>query len=101
MIDELISEINELKNYKKKYESTLKDKQAMSDLLYDLMSEKYNNLSYEERIEWHKKEMCNHCRYYPCVSKLSDKLPDDVGCVIPSEKAWIPSRVCCKHFNWN
>lgn len=50
MIDELILEINELKEYKKKYEFALKDKQKMSDLLYELMSEKYDNLPYEERV---------------------------------------------------
>lgn len=30
-----------LKDIKKKYEFALKDKQKMSDLLYELMSEKY------------------------------------------------------------
>lgn len=97
MIDELISEINELKDIKKRYEFALKDKQRMSDLLYDLMSEKYDNLSYDKRIEWHKKEMCNHCRYYPCANEL----PNDVGYVLKSENAWIPGRVCCKHFDWS
>lgn len=97
MIDELILEINELKDIKKKYEFALKDKQKMSDLLYELMSEKYDNLPYEERAEWHKKEMCNHCKYDGCGRELAD----DIGCVLPSEKAWIPSRICCKNFDWS
>lgn len=97
IMDELIAEINELKDIKKKYEFALNDKQKMSDLLYELMSEKYDNLPYEERAEWHKKEMCNHCRYYGCGRELSD----DIGCVLPSEKAWIPGRVSCKHFDWS
>lgn len=86
-----------LKDIKKKYEFALKDKQKMSDLLYELMSEKYDNLSYEERVEWHKKELCINCRYYGCGRELAD----DIGCVIPSETAWIPSRICCKHFDWS
>lgn len=98
MIDELILEINELRDIEKNYKFTLQDKQQMSDLLYELMSEKYDNLPYEERVEWHKKELCNDCRYYSSCNK---ELADDIGCVLPSEKAWIPSRVCCKHFNWN
>lgn len=55
------------------------------------------NLSYEERVEWHKKELCINCRYYGCGRELAD----DIGCVIPSETAWIPSRICCKHFDWS
>lgn len=97
MIDELITEINELKEYKEKYEYALADKQRMSNLLDELMSEKYDNLSYDERLKWHEKEICSHCRYCGCGRKLAD----DIGCFLPSEKAYIPSRICCKNFDWS
>ena len=51
MLEEFIEDMNELINYKKKYESAMNDKQTMSDELYKLMTKEYENTSYEDRCK--------------------------------------------------
>ena len=60
MLDDLIKEIQELQEYKRKYECALKDKQTMSDKLYEYMMDEYNNTSYEERSNYHIEHWCQH-----------------------------------------
>lgn len=98
MIDELLNEIKELQEYKKRYLCAEKDKQRMSDLLYEYMIKEYNNMSKQERISKYKAECCDHCRNRDyCIGDL----PEDVYKPIQSDKAWIPGRVTCGQFRWD
>jgi len=97
MLDKLLIEINELKEYKKKHEYIVKDKEAMSERLFELMMEKYNNTSYEERCKFQKEDGCRCCRFNFC-GKEFDK---DIGIPCKSEKAWIPGRKGCGEFEWD
>lgn len=97
MIEELIKELQELQEYKHKYKCALKDKQTMSELLYDYMMQEYENTSKEKRIELHKTNCCSCCRY---VDYCNIELQDDVWKPIPSEKAWIPAKTTCGEFRW-
>ena len=48
MVEELIKQLQELQEYKYKYECALKDKQTMSELLYDYMMQEYEVTSKEK-----------------------------------------------------
>lgn len=97
MLDELLKEINELKEYKKLYEYAIKDKKLMSERLYKYMMKEYESMTKEERIAYYKKECCNCCRYNFCGYDF----PDDICKPIPSEIDFIPARVICKGFKWS
>ena len=99
MLDDLIKEINELKEYKKKYEWALEEKKRMSDLLFEYMTKEYENTSYEKRCADFKADVCKMCRYKFNCDK--DDLPIDILKPIPSENAWIPGKVSCKNFEWS
>lgn len=98
MIDELIQELNELLEYKDKYEMAMKGKQRMSDELLKYMNTEYENQTYEERYELYKKEICKCCRYNNCCDYL---LPKDILKPVPSDKGWIPAKISCKKFEWS
>ena len=98
MLDDFLKEIEELKKYKYKYESQKKDKQQMSNELFKLMTEKYNNMSYEQRVDEYTNDMCRCCRYkYNCEIKL----PDDILKPIESDREWFPAKTSCKEFEWD
>lgn len=92
MLDELLKEIAELREYKNKYESAMKEKQAMSNMIYGYMMTEYEGLSKEDRILKYKKEFCANCRY---GKYCGYKFPDDICKPIPSNNAWIPEIVVC------
>lgn len=96
MLDELLKEINALKQYKEKYESANKDKEKMSELLYEYMMKEYESMTKEERFAKYKNECCSCCRYNVC----NYNLPDNIMKPIPSKEAWIPARVRCSEFEW-
>lgn len=98
MVEELIKELNELQEYKYKYECAQKDKQTMSDELYEYMKREYENMGREERIISHHAEFCNCCRY---ESYCTISLPEDIWEPVPSNKAWIPARKVCEKFEWS
>jgi hypothetical protein len=100
MLNELLEEIKELQSYKYKYECQAKDKERMSEELYNLMLEKYNNTSFEIRAENYRKEWCRCCRYNFCA-ECSIELPENIGMPIPSDKGWFPAKVSCKEFQWS
>jgi hypothetical protein len=100
MIEEFIKEFEELKQYKHLYECQEKDKQKMSDKLYELMMEKYDNESYESRCRQHKTTMCSCCRYKSYCTEI-ENLPKDIMKPCPSDKAWMPSKVGCGRFEWS
>lgn len=98
MLDELLKDINELKEYKKKYEYALKDKQTMSELLYDYMMREYESMTREEKVLVHQTNSCSACRHR---DYCSIELPEDIWKPIPSDKAWIPARKSCGRFEWS
>jgi len=100
MIEEFIKEFEELKRYKHLYECQEKDKQRMSDKLYELMMEKYDNETYEDRCKRHQDNMCSACRSRDFCEKKYN-LPQDILKPTPSDKAWMPSVVGCEHFEWS
>jgi len=99
-INQFIEGILELVEYKKKYESQKKDKKRMSDVLYDLMLEKYNNTSFShsQRIEEHRRDVCIACRHR---DGCEVELPGDILKPIPSTEEWIPPRKTCENFEWS
>ena len=73
MLDELLEEIQKLREYKTKYEYAEKDKKEMSDLLYKYMMAEYEGKSYDERVQEYKKNTCSCCRYHSmCEGKKND-----------------------------
>ena len=99
MIEDFIKEINELNEYKRKYECAIKDKQVMSDKLYDLYLEKYNSQTFEERKLIHLNDSCKCCRYNcDCDQRM---LPENILMPLRSDKGWLPPRVTCSEFAWD
>lgn len=98
MLNELLNEIEKLKEYENLYNSAVKDKREMSNLLFELMTEKYNNTPRIVRWAYFKDEWCNHCkgRYY-CELEF----PDDIGKPIESDTGWIPPKKGCGKFEWS
>ncbi len=94
MLEQLLEEINELKKYKERYELAERDKERMSEMLYNCMVKEYESMTKEERIEKYKKEYCANCIYrgYGCT------LPDNIMQPIRSKDAYIPGVVYCKKF---
>lgn len=101
MIEEFMQELEELKKCKKQLECALKDKQTMSDKLYEYMLKEYENTSYEDRCKLHIEHTCKSCRYRFECEDANVTFPQDVWKPIPSEKAWIPAHKTCEHFRWS
>lgn len=97
MLEQLIKELEELKEYKKEYEYAIKDKQTMSEMLYEYMMKEYENTTYEERVCKFRQDTCEHCRF---GDGCNLELPDDIMKPIPSDKAWIPAKKTCGEFEW-
>ena len=97
MIEQLIKDLEEILQYKDKYEHAMKDKQTMSNLLYEYMMKEYENATKEERVAKFKKDACSCCRGRDFCSI---DIPDDIGKPIVSSKAWIPATKSCGYFEW-
>ncbi len=95
MLDEIFNEIKELQRYKEKYLYAKKDKQRMSDLLYEYMIKEYDNMSKQERISKYEEECCRHCRYR---GYCEFDFPENIYEPVRSDKAWIPGRKTCGRF---
>lgn len=79
ILDRVLNEINELKEFKRLYESQKKDKERMSEKLYELMMYKYNNTPYDERVAEYKKESCSCCKYEDyCEIKIPENILEPV-----------------------
>lgn len=107
MLEELFKEIQELREYKRKYEHAVKDKEYMSALLYKYMIKEYEGIPYEERAESYKNDWCRHCEhrnYYDsdcwCYAGV-EELPDDIRKPIPSDRGYVPALKSCEHFEWS
>ena len=99
MLDELLKEIENLKTIKAEYKCLQKDKQRMSDLLYEYMIKEFNNKSYEDRVEEYKNTICVNCRYRGC--SYAKELPVDILKPIESDIDFIPSTTTCRKCEWN
>ena len=99
MLDKFIKDINELMEYKTKYECAIKDKQSMSDTIYDLYLEKYNNQTFKERKQIYIDDVCRCCKYRFNCSK--EVIPESVLMPIKSDIAWFPISTGCKEFEWS
>ena len=92
-IDELIKEIQDLKEKERQLEYLKKDKKKMADKLLEYELKEYENTSIEERKAKYFKETCRCCRFH-CEN--SNGLPDDIGKPIKSEVDFFPSHKGCK-----
>lgn len=98
MIDEFLNEIKELQEYKKKYLCAEKDKQRMSDLLYEYATKEYERMPKQKRIDKYKEECCKCCRHN---TFCEFDLPDDIYKPVKRDNAWIPGTVTCGNFEWS
>lgn len=78
MIEELLKELIELQSHKQKYEYAQKDKQTMSDKLYEYMMKEYENIPYEDRCEEHIENICSARRYRFDDCNLQNSFPEDI-----------------------
>lgn len=97
-LDELIKEIQDLKEKERQLEYLKKDKKKMADKLLEYELKEYENTSVEERKAKYFKEICRCCRFNCENSKC---LPDDIGKPIKSEVDFFPSHKSCKDFEWD
>ena len=63
-LDELIKEIQDLKEKERQLEYLKKDKKKMADKLLEYELKEYKNTSVEERKEKYFKETCRCCRFH-------------------------------------
>ena len=97
-LDELIKEIQDLKEKERQLECLKKDKKKMADKLLEYELKEYENTSVEERKAKYFKETCSCCRFH-CEN--SKDLPDDIGKPIKSKVDYFPSHKGCKDFEWD
>ncbi len=97
-LDELIKEIQDLKEKERQLEHLKKDKKKMADKLLEYELKEYENTSVEERKEKYFKEICICCRFN-CEN--SNGLPDDIGKPIESKVDYFPSHKGCEDFEWD
>lgn len=72
MLDELLEEIQKLREYKTKYEYAEKDKKEMSDLLYKYMMAEYEGKSYDERVREYEKTHAAAVDIIQCAKVKND-----------------------------
>ena len=97
-LDELIKEIQDLKEKERQLECLKKDKKKMADKLLEYELKEYESTSVEERKEKYFKETCRYC-IFNCEN--SDVLPDDIGKPIKSEVDYFPIHKGCEDFEWD
>lgn len=96
MLEKIIEELAELIEYKRRYESAQKDKQTMSDMLYDYMLKEYEATPYEERCKKFHDYSCKHCKNQDyCLMLFKNEYPEDILMPVKSDRAWIPPRKGC------
>lgn len=99
MLEELLNEIEELKEYKEKYEHAEKDKERLSEYVYKNELEKWKNKTYAFRVIEYQESTCNSCRFYDGCD-IKEHLPEDIG--KPTEnKGWFPGKKTCGNFEWS
>lgn len=99
MLEQLLNEIEELKKYKEKYEHAEKDKERMSDYIYEEELNKFKEKVYEVRANIYREDICKCCRFNDGCN-LKDCLPEDIGEPIKN-KGWMPGYKTCGNFEWD
>ena len=97
-IDEIIKELQDLKQKEQELEYLKEDKKKMADKLYEYELKEYQNTTIDERKEKYFNEMCKHCR---CCCENKDRLPDDINMPIRTDNDYFPAHKCCKEFEWD
>lgn len=97
-IDEIIKELQDLKQKEQELECLKKDKKKMADKLYEYELKEYQNTTIDERKERYFNEMCKHCRHC-CENK--DELPDDINMPVRTDNDYFPAHKSCKEFEWD
>lgn len=97
-IDEIIKELQELKQKEQELEYLKKDKIKMADKLYEYELKEYENTTIDERKEKYFNEMCKNCRHF-CDNK--NKLPDDINKPIRTDNDYFPAHKGCSEFEWD
>ena len=89
MIDELIKEIQELKEYKEKYSKLVGEKQRLSDELYKYMMKEYEKHAVKAAIYGSKEEALRALVMNPLVGDLAtaEKCFDEM---LEAHKAYLP-----------
>ena len=98
MIERLIKEYKELKNYKKMYENQKEDKKKMAKKIYEYELKEYEQKDYKQRVEEHIKEYCKNCKWYYGRDKEckwlkgtpETRLPEDILKPIESHIDYFP-----------
>lgn len=98
MIEEILKELEELIQYKRKYEYAISDKQKLSDKVYEYEKEKFDKLTPEERVLKYKKDNCTRCRFGDLCNMT---LPHDIGMPVKSDLGYFPPTKMCGEFEWN
>lgn len=99
MLEQLLKEINDLKEYKFKYECAEEDRKHMSNYIYEEELSKFKEKSYEARANKFREDTCKCCRFYYGCS-IKEHLPEDIGKPIKSEN-WFPGYKTCEKFEWD
>jgi hypothetical protein len=104
ILEEFLKEINELQEYKKKYEYLLKDYNYRMKKLFELELEKWENTKSQDRKEEFIKTTCRDCRHFFDRESLTCEIEDDISKPFLREhgdgKKYI-SYKCCKDFEWD
>lgn len=99
MLEQLLNEIEELREYKKKYEHAEKDKERLSEYIYKNELEKWGNKTYASRVKEYREDSCKNCRFhYGC--DLKNHLPEGIGKPVEN-KGWFPGQKTCGNFEWD
>ena len=109
IIEKVIKEYKELKEYKRKYESQKIDKEKMSEALYEFELKEYKNTTYEQRVKKHIEENCKDCRYFYGENRHckwlegtpKERLPKDILKPIQTKENYFPGHKICEDFLWD
>lgn len=106
IIEKMIKEYKELKEYKNKYEHLKADKKRMAETIYNYELKEFQNTSYQERVKKHQIEYCQYCRYFygennECKwlsGTPNDRLPEDILKPNKTKEDYFPSHKVCKDY---
>ena len=109
IIEKIMQEYNELKQYKSDYEYQEKDKEKMANAIYEYELKDYKKTTVEERKNRYIKETCKDCRWFRGkeeVCTFQDKKPEellseDILMPIKTEENYFPAHKGCKCFMWD
>lgn len=103
-LEELIQEILELIEFKKKYEFLLNDYNRKVESLYKFELEKWENAKPQDRQKYYKEHYCRGCRYFSDVKGERCRISSDI--LKPELKEYENGKkfICyqsCPDFEWD